>query len=88
MQINNISFPYGQQGLQRSQDRLDLASQKVANASTQTLGQNNTQANTRYGSAIQDGLLEAKSSELEAKANARVIDASDKTIGRLIDITV
>ena len=87
MQINNTSFPYGQQGLQRSQDRLDQASQKVASASTQTLGQNNTQTNTRYGSAIQDGLIEAKSSELEAKANANVINASDKTIGRLIDIT-
>ncbi|NLQ16643.1 hypothetical protein HGG82_03260 [Marinomonas sp. M1K-6] len=88
MQINNTSFPYGQQGFQRSQDKLDQASQKVANASTQTLAQNSTQPNTRYGSPIQDGLIDAKSSELEAKANAKVIEASDKTIGRLIDITV
>lgn len=83
MQINSSSFLYGQQGLQRSQDKLDQASQKVASASTQT----SEQTNARYGSVLQDGLLEAKSSELETMANARVIESSDKTIGRLIDIT-
>ncbi|NVK73615.1 hypothetical protein C0J08_15695 [Marinomonas sp. CT5] len=89
MQINNMSFPYGQQGLHRSQEKLDQASQKVAQASTQTLSQPSTnKATGLHGSLIQDGLIEAKSSELEAQANAKVIDASDKTIGRLIDITV
>lgn len=89
MQINNSTFPYGQQGFQRSQDKLDQASQKVADASTQTLSQPASSKNTGlYGSPIQDGLLEAKSSVLEAQANAKVMDASDKTIGRLIDITV
>jgi|TARA_R110002167_G_C12443825_1_gene631071 hypothetical protein len=87
MQINNSSFLYGQQGLQRSQDKLDQASQKVAEASTQTLSQNTPKNSGIYGSPIQDGLIEAKSSELEAQANAKVIDSSDKTIGRLIDIT-
>lgn len=87
MQINNSSFLYGQQGLQRSQDKLDQASQKVAEASTQTLSQNASKNSGIYGSPIQDGLIEAKSSELEAQANAKVIDSSDKTIGRLIDIT-
>ena len=89
MQINNSSFIYGQQGLQRSQDKLDQASQKVADASTQTLNQTSSnETSERYGSAIQDGLIEAKSSVLEAQANAKVIDSSDKTLGRLIDITV
>lgn len=89
MQINNSSFIYGQQGLQRSQDKLDQASQKVADASTQTLSQPTaTKDAGLYGSPIQDGLIEAKSSELEAQANTKVIDSSDKTIGRLIDITV
>lgn len=91
MQINSSSFLYGQQGLQRSQNKLDQASQKVASASTQTLNQTppTTDApasNARYGSDIQNGLIEAKSSELEAKANAKVIDTSNQTIGRLIDI--
>ncbi|WP_219702168.1 hypothetical protein [Marinomonas lutimaris] len=88
MQINNSSFLYGQQGLQRSQDKLGQASQKVADASTQTLSQPSSKNKGLYGSPIQDGLIEAKSSVLEAQANARVIDSSDKTIGRLIDITV
>ncbi|BDX03595.1 MAG: hypothetical protein ACPGRG_09845 [Marinomonas sp.] len=88
MQINNSSFLYGQQGFQRSQDRLDQASQKVADASKQTLGSDQTKDSGLYGSPIQDGLIEAKSSELDAKANAKVIEASDKTIGRLIDISV
>ena len=88
MQINNSSFLYGQQGFQRSQDRLDQASQKVADASKQTPGSDQTKDSGLYGSPIQDGLIEAKSSELDAKANAKVIEASDKTIGRLIDISV
>ncbi|WP_369922484.1 hypothetical protein AB8E32_10560 [Marinomonas polaris] len=89
MQINNSSFIYGQQGLQRSQYKLDQASQKVADASTQTLSQPTSAQNSGlYGSPIQDGLIEAKSSALEAQANVKVLDTSDKTIGRLIDITV
>ena len=91
MQINTSSFIYGQQGLQRSQDKLDQASQKVADSATRTLNQptsTDSDNTDLYGSPIQDGLIEAKSSVLEAQANAKVIDASDKTIGRLIDITV
>ena len=66
MQINSSSFLYGQQGLQRSQDKLDQASQKVASASTQTLNQtaattDATASKARYGSDIQAGLSEAKS---------------------------
>lgn len=87
MEINSSSFIYGQQGLQRSQDKLDQASQKVASASLPTLDPKAQQPDL-YGSQVQDGLIEAKSSVLEAQANANVIEASDKTIGRLIDITV
>ncbi|MBJ7553521.1 hypothetical protein [Marinomonas spartinae] len=94
MNIQGSSFLYGQNGLQGSQNRLDQASQKVAQASTQTVNQRNvnqneaTTNNARYGSPIQDGLIEAKQSALESKANAKVIDASNKTIGSLIDIKV
>jgi len=87
MQINNSSFPYGQQGLQHSQNKLNQASQKVADASSQTLSQSSSKNSAIYGSPIQDGLIEAKSSKLEAQANAKVIDSSNKTIGNLIDIT-
>ncbi|QRV23285.1 hypothetical protein [Marinomonas foliarum] len=88
MEINSSSFIYGQQGLQRSQDKLDQASQKVASASLPAVDQEAPQQPDVYGSQIKDGLIEAKSSVLEAQANANVIEASDKTIGRLIDITV
>lgn len=88
MQINHASFPYGQQGLQQSQDKLNQASQKVADASTQTLNQTPLRNTNLDNAPIQEGLIEAKSSELDAQANAKVIDSSDKAIGRLIDITV
>lgn len=94
MDIQGSSFLYGQNGLQGSQNRLNQASQKVAQASTETVNTRNvnqneaTTNNARYGSPIQDGLLEAKQSELESKANARVIDASNQTVGSLIDIKV
>ena len=86
MQINNSSFLYGQQGLQRSQDKLDQASHKVAQASTQTISQNPSRNSGVYGSSIQEGLIDAKSGQLDAQANAKVIDSSNKTIGSLIDI--
>lgn len=91
MQVtNSSSFIYGQNGLHQSQNRLNEASQKVADASTKTINDTRgSQANqSRYGSQIQDGLVQAKISETDAKANARVIDASNKTIGSLIDIKV
>lgn len=88
MQIQSSSFLYGQQGLQNSQNKLSQASQKVANASTHTLNQPPSKTSHDYGPDIQDGLIEANSSKLEAQSNAKVIDSSNKTIGRLIDITV
>lgn len=88
MQIQNSPFLHGQQGLQTSQNKLNQASQKVADASTQTLSQSPSNQPHVYGSQIQDGLIEANSSKLEAQSNARVIDSSNKTIGSLIDITV
>lgn len=87
MQIQNSSFLHGQQGFQTSQNKLDQASQKVADASKRTLHQAPSDKPNAYGSDIQDGLLEANSSKLEAQSNAKVIDASNKTIGHLIDIT-
>ncbi|MBJ7536718.1 hypothetical protein [Marinomonas transparens] len=86
MQINASSFLHGQTGLQNSQNKLDQASRKIADASTQTIGQQQSIEKSNSGSEIQDGLIEANSSKLEAQANAKVIDAANKSIGRLIDI--
>ena len=80
MQISsNGGLYYGQLGLQRSQQSLDQASTKVAEAST-----GRTSDGARE--AIQSGLIDAKTSEINAKANARVIDTSNEMLGTLIDI--
>ena len=98
MKIANTPFQYGQIGLQRSQDKLNTASQTVASASTsnindiskktaeETAKQAANPQDKLYGSPTQDGLLEAKSSLLEAQANIKVIDAADDNLGSLIDI--
>lgn len=103
MKIGNspLIYPassYGQKGFQSSQEKLDNASTKVAEAATrdinniahekqeQAADKNAAPHERRYGSPIQDGLIEAKTSELEAQANAKVIKAADGNIGTLIDI--
>lgn len=85
MQISNSgAFNYGQQGLQRSVNNLDQASAQVANASAPQ-----TPAEVQSsGSDIRDGLVKANVSELEAKANAKVIGTADDMIGTIIDISV
>ncbi|REG82208.1 hypothetical protein [Marinomonas pollencensis] len=85
MQITNSPFNYAHTGLTNSQTGLNEASQKVADAATQTTS---SDPSNRSGSQIQDGLIQAKESELNAKANARVINSADQAIGSLIDIRV
>ncbi|MBM6549698.1 hypothetical protein [Marinomonas ostreistagni] len=89
MQITNSgALNYGQMGLQRSQNNLDQASAQVASASTQLASVNNTNGTTNAGAEIRDGLVNANISELNAKANAKVIGAADDMLGTLIDIKV
>lgn len=85
MEIKGSSFLYGQTGLQNSQQKLDQASRKVADATAQSLSNDQSSDKSLYGSKLQDGLIEANMSELEFQANAKTIEASDKTIGTLID---
>ncbi|ADZ90518.1 hypothetical protein [Marinomonas mediterranea] len=80
MQINSSAFSNSLTGLQRSQSNLDNASSKVANAANPDT--------TNSSKNIQDGLIEATTSELEAQANVKVLEAANNTIGSLIDITV
>ncbi|TDO99407.1 hypothetical protein [Marinomonas balearica] len=80
MQINGSPFSNGLTGLQRSQSNLDQASNKVVNATTA--------GSTNGSSNIQEGLIEASSSKLEAQANTKVLETADSMIGSLIDITV
>lgn len=95
MKITNPTFNYGEIGLQRSQYNLDKASDKVARASTELASQADPSADQvahqqapserLYGSPIQDGLIEAKTSELEAQANSKTIEASDNNLGTTIN---
>lgn len=79
---------YGQLGLQRSQDNLQQASAQVANASTvlQSVSDTGNVANPQAD--IQEGLINANVSELNAKANAKVMATADDMLGTLIDIKV
>ncbi|SBS26334.1 hypothetical protein MAQ5080_00491 [Marinomonas aquimarina] len=90
MQISSAgSAYYGQLGLQRSQDNLQQASAEVASASTQIQSTPSDTANSsRPAADIQEGLINANVSELNAKANAKVIATSDDMLGTLIDIQV
>lgn len=89
MQIpNGSSAYYGQLGLQRSQDNLQQASAQVANASTELQAVSDSGNVTNPQADIQDGLIDANVSELNAKANAKVIGAADDMLGTLIDIKV
>jgi len=80
MQINGSAFQNGITGFQTSQNNLSQASSKVAHASTE-------KANRADSSAIQDGLVDATTSKLEAQANAKVLETANKTLGSIIDIT-
>lgn len=87
MQITNSgALNYGQLGLQRSQNNLDQASAQVASASTKQASVNDTSGTLDSGAEIRDGLVNANISELNAKANAKVIGAADDMLGTLIDI--
>ena len=89
MQISNSGGTYyGQLGLQRSQDSLQQASAQVADASTALQSVSDTGNVANPQADIQDGLINANFSELNAKANAKVIGAADDMIGTLIDIKV
>ncbi|WP_067214656.1 hypothetical protein [Marinomonas gallaica] len=86
MQIsNNASFGYGQLGLQRSQNSLEQASANIANASVASL-KDSTGLNS--DNVIRESLVDVKTSELNAKANAKVIGAADDMLGTLIDLKV
>lgn len=82
------SLYYGQLGLQRSQDNLQQASAQVANASTELQSVSNTRKEADPQADIQEGLINANMSELNAKANTKVIAVADNMIGTLIDINV
>ncbi|TBR44300.1 hypothetical protein CBF23_002975 [Marinomonas agarivorans] len=97
MKIGNSSAYYGQIGLQRSQEKLDSAAYKVAQAATdvnnisqqsaqETANQEAPAHEKRYGSTVQDGLIETNSGKLEAQANAKTIEAADGNIGTIINI--
>lgn len=89
MQISNSSsLYYGQLGLQRSQTNLDQASAEVASATAASQNASSPASSGVYGDDIQDGLIHAKQSELQAQANTKVIAAADGMLGTLIDITV
>ena len=80
MQINGSAFQQGLAGFQTSQSNLTQASTKVAQAPI-------TESNNTNPSAIQDGLVEASNSKLEAQANAKVLETANKTLGSIIDIS-
>lgn len=87
MNITNTSALHaGQLGVQRSQHNLDQASAQVAQASTQTASVTSTDLPDSASANLREGLIDAKVSELEVKANAKVVGAADDMLGTIIDI--
>ena len=80
MQINGSAFQHGITGFTTSQANLGEASNSVAQASM-------TGAHNTNTASIQDGLVAATSSKLDAQANAKVLETANKTLGTIIDIT-
>ncbi len=81
MQINSLNI--GVQGFQDAQLRASeaaesIASQSVKDASTESIEQKD----------LVSSLVDLKSAEIDAKANAKVIQTASEVLGSIIDIKV
>ena len=80
MQIDNI-LNTGVQGFQDATRRAgeaaqDIASQSVKDASSESINQND----------LTSSLVDLKVAELDAKANAKVIESASDLVGTLLDV--
>ena len=82
MQVNNL-LSNGLQGFQQATERANqaaanIASQSVTNSAEQSIDQPD----------LITSLVELTQAEIDAKANAKVIETASTMVGSLLDITV
>lgn len=80
MEVNSI-LNTGIQGFQEATNKANEAAQKIA---SQSISDSSEQGINQADLANE--LVNLKSAEIDAKANARVIETSDEVLGTLLDI--
>lgn len=98
MEISSSGGSIGLQAFQNAQQRVDKASNDIAqsqtNQQTQTGSEVETQAlqtppvtESQNSSSVQnEALLELQQGEQQAQAAARVVDVEDQVLGSLLDV--
>lgn len=81
MQVNNI-LATGIQGYQNATQRAGEAAQSIA---SQSVKDSTTQAIDQKD--LTTSLVDLKSAEIDARANAKVIESASDLIGSLLDVT-
>ena len=80
MQVNNI-LSTGVQGFQQATQRANQAAQEIASSSVKDASQEGISSKD-----LTESLVDLKVSELDAKANVKVIATASDLIGSLLDI--
>ncbi len=82
MQVNN-AINTAVQGFQDAQSRANKAAQDIASQNVQDSTENSVDA-----ADLATSLVELKTAEIDAKANAKVIEAATSVLGSILDISV
>ena len=82
MQINNV-LNTGVQGFQEATSRANQAAQEIASQNVTDSTKESINTND-----LTNSLVDLKVAELDAKANAKVIQTATELVGSLLDITV
>lgn len=77
--MSSSALAYGVQGLQKSQDGVNLAARELAKATVTPTGET-------PAPDLVTPLVQLRVEQTNAGAAARVIDVADKTLGRLLDL--
>jgi len=82
MQVNS-ALNTGLQGFQEAQSRLSQAAQEIASQSVKDSTEDSIDTND-----LTSSLVDLKVAEIDAKANAKVIQTASDVLGTLLDIKV
>ena len=77
MQINSSAFQTGVNGFKKAEQKLNEAAETIAKSNT-----------TDNNVDITEAAVDLVTAEIDAKANAKSIEAASNTIGSLLDIKV
>ncbi len=87
MQVNN-ALNTGVQGFQNAQARANQAAQEIATQQSGNLNQTDSSKESSNNKDLTNSLVDLKTAENDAKANARVIESASDILGTILDISV